>query len=170
MESLKSKLLLGILFFGIMTSCQTSKVFEMKSDEKNELNVIKLKTDRIIHECYFLNAEKENIWRHQYFLNVLNEKNEVISIMYPTNQDVETCQEHLKKVEKIFKNASEVRICARDILEKIVETDLIQEIHDFGPLGKHTSPYYGLTFDTICNSKECFSISDTWTYTCPGFK
>ncbi len=170
MEKLKSNILIIILFFGITTGCQTHKVFEMKSDEKKELNVIRLRTNRIIHECYFLNAEKENQWRHQYLLNVLNEKGEVISIMYPTNQDIDSCNEHLKKVEKIFKSANEVKICARGILKKMVENNLIEEIYDYGALGKHTSPYYGLTFDTICNSKDCYSISDTWTYTCPDFK
>lgn len=114
--------------------------------------------------------EKENDWRHQYSLNMLNNKNEVISAFYPTNQGKEECETHLKKVEKILQKQSRVKLCVRDKLEPIDNTKYPPEFHDFGILGKHESPYYSLTFDTICNSKDCYSISDTWTYTCPTFK
>lgn len=117
-----------------------------------------------------MNAEKENNWRHQYSLNILNEKNEVISAFYPTNQGISECMAHLKKVEKILKNQTRVRLCVRDRLEKLIDDKSKTEIHDFGALGKYESPYYALTFDTICNSKECYSISDNWTKTCPDFK
>ncbi len=142
----------------------------MKTFEKEELHVVEIDSNRIIQQCYFMNAEKENNWRHQYILKMLNEKNEVIRVFYPTNQGKPECLEHLKKVEKVLKKGSRVRLCVRDKLEKITESNSNPEIHDFGSFGKHESPYHALTFDTICNSKECFSISDTWTYTCPGFK
>jgi len=170
MKNLKNKNLILILLAILISGCQSSQGFKMTPLEKHELNIIEINRDRIIHECYFMNAEKENNWRHQYILHMLNNKNEVISLYNPTNQGKEECLAHLKKVEKILKNESRFKLCARNNLEKMTETDVIHELHDFGHLGRYESPYYGLTFDTICNSKECFSISDTWIYTCPGFK
>jgi hypothetical protein len=98
---------------------------------------------------------------------MLNEKNEVIPAFYPTNQGKKECLTHLKKVEKVLRKELRIRLCVRGQLETMVNNK--SELYDFGPLGKHESPYYALTFDTICNSKECHSISDTWTNTCPGF-
>ncbi|MBC7419113.1 MAG: hypothetical protein H7328_00145 [Bdellovibrio sp.] len=159
--------LINVIF---IASCQSSQNFKMVTLEKNELHTIEIASNRIVQECYFMNAEKENKWRYQYSLNMLNEKNEVVSAFYPTNQGKQECLAHLKKVEKILKAESKVRLCVRDKLKKMIDDDSDPEFHDFGNLGKHESPYYALTFDTICNSKKCYSISDTWTQTCPDFK
>lgn len=168
MRNLKRNNLLFLILMALFCGCQSTQNFKITTYEKEELHVVEIDSDRIIHECYFMNAEKENNWRHQYILNMLNENNEVIPVYNPTNQGKAECLAHLKKVEKVLKNAPRVRLCIRDKLEKI--TDLsIPEVHDFGSLGTHESPYHSLTFDTICNSRECYSISDTWTYTCPGF-
>jgi hypothetical protein len=162
-----------VLFWGLallLTCCKSTQVFEMQNVGKNELSVIEVDSNRIIQECYFMNAEKENNWRHQYILNILNDKNEVIPVYYPVNQDDFYCLAHLKKVEKILKKSSRMKLCVRDKLEKITDYTVTPiEIHDFGSLGKHESPYHALTFDTICNSSDCVSISDTWIHTCPGF-
>lgn len=165
-----SRIELLLIFFIFLSSCQSTQRFRMTTLEKNEFHIIETDSNRIIQECYFMNAEKENNWRHQYSLNILNNKNEVISAFYPTNQGKEECQTHFKKVEHILKNHTRVRLCLRDKLENMSGNDYIPQIHDFGPLGKYVSPYFALTFDSICNSKECYSISETWTNTCPGFK
>ena len=170
MGSLKRSNLLLVLFVVVMSSCQSTQKFKMTMLEKDELSVFEIDSNRAIQECYFMNAEKENNWRHQYSLNMLNEKNEVISAFYPTNQGKQECLTHLKKVEKILKKEPRVRLCIRGRLKKMDKDKFNSEVHDFGTLGKHESPYYALTFDTICNSKECYGISDTWTSTCPSFK
>jgi hypothetical protein len=170
MRSLKENSLLFLILLVLISGCQSTPSFKMTTLEREELHIIETNSNRVIQECYFMNAEKENNWRHQYSLNMLNEKNEVISAFYPTNQGKKECLEHLKKVEKILKNQSRVRLCVRDRLKKMIDDHSDPEVHDFKTLGKHESPYYALTFDTICNSKECYSISDTWTYTCPVFK
>ena len=157
--------LILFLFFG----CQHSEKFKLKSDFEKELHVIEIDSSRITHECYFMNAEKENNWRYLYTLNMLTEDNEVISAYNPTNQGKPECLAQFRKVEKVLEKEPRVKLCVRDKLEKISNPELIIETHDFGPLGKHKSQYDALTFDTICNSKECFSISETWNYTCPGF-
>lgn len=172
MKNLKNSafgLVLAILAIG----CQnTAKKFQMNTNEKEELNVIEVDSNRIVQECYFLNAEKENNWRHQYILYILNEKNEAIPLFNPTNQGKSECLAHLKKVERVLEKETRMKLCARGILEKMPDNKRQKEFHDFGPLGKHESPYWALTFDTICNSKECYSISDTWNYTCtdPDFR
>lgn len=157
------------IFLILLCSCQSTQKFKITALKK-ELNIVEIDSNRIIQECYFMNAEKENNWRHQYILNMLNEKNEVIPVFYPINQEKSVCLDHLKKIEKILKREPRVRLCVRDRLERIPDDESESEVHDFGQLGKHESPYHALTFDTICNSKECYSISDTWTYTCPSFK
>lgn len=156
------------------SSCQSTPGFKMNDLEKLKLYEIEVDSRRVIQECYFMNAEKENHWRHQYILYLLNEKNEAIPVFNPTNQDKDQCLAHLKKVEKVLKNADRVRLCVRDRLKKFPNPqDYPPEFHDFGRLGKHESPYHALTFDTICNSdsksKQCVSLSKTWTYTCPSF-
>ena len=166
MPYLKSNFIFLILTQFLM-GCQSSKDFEIKSYNNNKLHVVKISTDRIEHECYFLNAEKENIWRHQYFLRLLNDKNEVLIAMYPTNQSDDKCDAHKKKVEKIFKKEKYVTLCVRD--ELIPDPDY-RDLYDFGSLGKHRQTYDPLFFDSICNSSECYSINETWTNTCPGFK
>lgn len=169
MKNLKRNSSLLLALTALVGGCQSTQNYKMKTYEKEELHVVDIDSGRVIQECYFMNAEKENNWRHQYILNILNERNEVIPVYNPTNQGKSECLAHLKKVEQILKDAPRVRLCVRDKLEKINDGST-PEVHDFGTLGKHTSPYHALTFDTICSSKECFSISDTWTYTCPGFE
>ncbi len=157
------------LFLAMTTSCQTTGLFRMKTLGDKELHIVDVESNRIIHKCHFMNAEKENNWRHQYALYILNDLNEVIPVLYPTNQDDSQCLAHKKKVTKILQNGPRIKLCLRGDLETTTEKNVIKEVHDFGKLGKHKSPYYSLTFDTICNSKDCYSISDTWTYTCPDF-
>ena len=168
MENLKRSSSVLILIISLAIGCQSNKSFQITTDEKKELHIIEIDTNRITQECYFMNAEKENNWRHQYVLHILNKQNEVISLYNPTNQGKQECLAHLNKVRKILKKELRVKLCARDILEKRNNKEVIPETLDFGPLGKHKSPYNGITFDSICNSKECYSISDTWTYTCPA--
>ena len=169
MRNLKNKFLVLYSFLICVIGCQTVKVFEMKPDVAQELNVISIDSNRVVQECYFLNAEKENKWRHMYLLHMLNQYNEVITASYPITLDKQACTENLRKIDKIVKKDSKVRLCVREILKKDNSKDFTPDIVDFGPLGKHPSPYDFLTFDTICNSKDCVSISETWTYTCPGF-
>lgn len=83
--------------------------FKMTTLEK-ELHILEIDSNRIIQECYFMKAEKENNWRHQYSLNMLNEKNEVIPAFYPTNQGKPECLAHMKKVTKILKNSDRVKM------------------------------------------------------------
>lgn len=153
-----------VFFFG----CQNTQSFKMTTFEKEELNVVEIDRSRIIQECVFLNAEKENNWRHQYVLYLLNAKNEAIPVFFPTNQGKKECADHLEKVEKILKNQTRVKLCLRDLLEEM--NPVSSEVYDFGALGNHKSPYYALTFDTICNDKDCYSISDTWAHTCPSLR
>ena len=167
MRNLSCKSILFSLALSHLASCQTTSTFNMKADDKKVLNVITIDSNRLTQECYFLNAAKENNWRHSYLIHMLNQHNEVITAMYPITLDKEACGEHLKKVEKILLTAGKVKLCVRDKLDKDSRKDTtINKIIDFGPLGKHSSPYDYLTFDTICSSKTCVSISDTWTYTC----
>ncbi len=159
-----------LLFIVLLCGCQSTQSFKMTSFDKEELNIVEIDRNRIIHECYFMNAEKENNWRHQYVLYMLNNRNEAIPVFYPTNQGKQECMTHLKKVENVLKNQSRFKLCVRNLLDKTEDGEPYHDLHDFGDLGKHRSPYAALTFDTICNSKECYSISDTWTSTCPSFK
>jgi hypothetical protein len=171
MKNLKNSLF--FMACALTFGCQTSKVFEIKthldkdgSGRLSDLQVVSINSDRIRHECYFMNAETENNWRHQYFMYILNDKNEVISAMYPTNQDDEDCLSHLKKVEKVFKKVSKVKMCLRGEYKKISE---LNELYDFGQLGQHKESYSPMNFDSICSEKECYSVNETWTKTCPGF-
>ncbi len=166
MTSLRRNNLVLLFLASLFCGCQSTQKFKITTDDKNELHVVEIDSNRINHECYFMNAEKENNWRHQYILNMLTEKNEVIPVFNPTNQGKPECLAHLKKVEKVLKNTSRVKLCVRDKLEKITDGSN-PEVHDFGLLGKHESHYHALTFDTICSAKECYSISDTWTHICP---
>ncbi len=170
MKCLNRSSLLFLALVSLLCSCQNAQVFKMTTLENETLHIIEIDSNRIIQECYFMNATEENNWRHQYSLNMLNDKNEVIFAFFPTNQGKKECLAHLKKVEKILKKGSRMKLCVRDKLEIANYKDSPPEFHDFGPLGKHQTPYYALTFDTICNSKECYSISDTWIHTCPPLK
>lgn len=164
MKSLKNRLLL--IYLIALAGCQSNKAFDIQSFKNDELHIVKIYTERIKHECYFVNAEKENKWRHQYFLYMLSNKNKVITVMFPTNQGKPECMDHLKKVERIFKNNKEVKFCLRGEIKNKPSDE--GEMQDFKHLGIHKTENYALTFDTVCNSKECYSISDTWTNTCPS--
>lgn len=171
MANLKKRNFVFVLIGFVLSSCQNGKVFEMNDSNGKELYVVEIDSNRIIHECYFVNAEKENKWRHQYFMYLLTDKNEVIPVMNPTNQDKHNCSIHLKKVERVLRKEPKVRLCVRETLKRIVDDGkTIYTPNDFGPLGIHKDTYHALTFDTICNSKDCYSTSDTWTYTCPEFQ
>jgi hypothetical protein len=169
MKNLKTDLL--YIFCIIFMGCQNTKVFEIKTYPDgggvNDLQIVNVDTDRIKHECYFMNAEAENNWRHQYVMYILNDENHVIPVLFPTNQGDVECLAHLKKVEKIFKYEAKVSMCLRTEYKR----DLMKkDVQDFGKLGKYVNGYDPLTFDSICNSKDCYSINETWTNTCPGFE
>lgn len=157
-----------ILAISLISGCQSSQKFEIKPIE-GELYTIEIRNSRVSQECYFMNAEKENQWRHQYILYMLTDSNDVIPVHYPINQDKDECLKQVKQVDEILKNTPTVRLCLRGKLEKFADSKTTVQPLDFGPLGKFNPSYEALTFDTICNSKKCLSISDTWTYTCPPF-
>lgn len=170
MENLKSKLFL-FAFFLLITDCVSQNKFEIKKLPTNpdyeDLHIVKTQPDRIIQECLFLDAEAENKWRHQYSMYILNDKNEVIPVMYSIHLEKSVCLEHSKEVEKILNNTSDVTLCLRDKFKK--DSDNLEK-QDFGKLGSHQVKYKSLTFDSICNSKNCYGVSETFTTTCPGFK
>lgn len=153
------------LCFSIL-GCQSMNSFKIKTLSNGETHTIAVDRNRVIHECYFMNAEKENNWRHQYILYILNNENEAIPVFYPTNQGKSECTAHLKKVEKILRNQARVHLCVQKKLEKMSYQNPAKEYHDFGELGKHTSPFYALGFESICNSKECFSIREDGQNSC----
>lgn len=169
MADLKNNFLALLLFFAL--GCQTQNSFKIQTftdgDRTNDLHVVKIDSNRIRQECYFMNATEENKWRYQYLIYLLDDKNEVVSAMYPRNQEKNVCQEHLEKVEKIFVKSAQITLCLRDDLTR---QSTPKEYHDFGKLGKHPDVYDALTFDSICNEKECYSINHIWTNSCPGFK
>jgi hypothetical protein len=154
----------------ITCGCQSTTAFKITPLGYDDIQVVEIDRNRIIHECYFMNAEAENNWRHQYILYILNEKNEVIPVFYPTNQGKAECMAHLKKVERILRNAERLKLCVHDPLEWYDDSKFALELHDFGSLGKHSSPYNALRFDRICSSKECYRLEDVYSRTCPTFK
>lgn len=175
MHNLKSNLFHSV-FFLLVSACQSTPAFKIATfPERNrsnlyDLHVIDVVSNRIQQKCLFLNAEDENQWRHQYFMYVLNDKNEVLEIMQSTNQDKDSCQIQLNKIEKNLKPESLVKLCVRGELKKNVpQSEDQDEFIKFGTLGGHKVVYEALTLDSICNSKECFSNNDVWVNTCPGF-
>jgi hypothetical protein len=175
MQTSKSSLLLLTLCFCI-SACQSTQVFKLKTfpaakqSNLNDLHVIHLNSDRVRQKCLFFNAEAENNWRHQYLMYVLNDKNEVLEIMQPTNQDEESCYSQVRTIEKILQAESQVKICVRDELRKSIQDPGGQnEFIQFGSLGSHKLTYESLTLDSICNSKKCLSNNEVWVNTCPGF-
>lgn len=146
------------LFLGctLIAGCQSAKVLEVQSykgskSSNDDLHVIYVNSNRVQQKCLFFDAEAENKWRHQYYMYVLNEKDEAIEIMQSTNQDKETCNSQKKEIDRILGSDRFVRICVRGELKK-------------SPM---TSEF--LTFDTICNSKKCYGDNSAWVDTCPGF-
>jgi len=89
----------------------------------------------------------------------------VFEVLYPQDLDKKSCENLTKKIEKIYKRSSEVKICLRGNLK--TDTESLRQI-DFGKLGIHTTKYNDLFFETICNTKNCYSY-DVYTNTCPGF-
>lgn len=170
MPCLKSKILTSV-FIVLLFSCKSKDVFEIKSyhtkNYHNELHTLTVSYTHIKQECLFLNAEAENKWRHQYMMYILNNNNEVIPVMYSIHQEKSVCLEHLKKVEKILKKSSTVKMCLRGALRS---DSTSSEVQDFGSLGKYPVIFESLTFDSICASAECYAVNDIWTETCPGFK
>jgi hypothetical protein len=165
-----SSILLSMCLF--TAGCQSTPVFNIETfhTKVNDLHVIQVRADRIQQKCLFLNAEAENSWRHQYFMYILNDKNEVLEIMESTNQDRDTCHSQAQKIDKILRPASHVKICVRDELKKNVQEPSSENTPiQFGSLGKHNVNYEALTFDSICNSKKCLSNNEVWVNTCPGF-
>ncbi len=175
MQTLKSNFLLFALCFNI-SACQSTKVFNLKTfpeaneSHPNDIHIIEVNSDRIRQKCLFFNAEAENNWRHQYLLYVLNDRNEVLEIMQPINQDKDSCYSQIHTIEKMLQAETQVKICVRDEL-KNSQQDLQSHMEpvQFGPLGNHMVRYESLTLDSICNSKKCLSNNAMWTNTCPGF-
>lgn len=175
MRILKSNLLLLTLCLYI-SACLSTKVFNLntfpadKQSKLKDLHVIQVNSDRVRQKCLFFNAEAENNWRHQYFMYVLNDKNEVLEIMQPTNQDKESCESQVRTIEKILQSESQVKICTRDELKANVQVSGGEnEFIQFGSLGRRKVVYESLTLDSICNSKKCLSNNEVWVNTCPGF-
>ncbi len=101
---------------------------------------------------------------------VLNDKNAVLEIMQPTNQDKESCYSQVRTIEKILQSESQVKICARDELKTNIQDSGSQnEFVQFGSLGSRKIVYESLTLDSICSSKKCLSNNEMWVNTCPGF-
>lgn len=170
MQKIKTRItLVGFILLSI--GCNTSPKYNLKTysetDKYFDLNVITLDSRRIIHECMDFEAKAENSWRHHYYMYFLDNENNVFKAQYPTDQDIDSCTEHLKKIEKIFKSAGTVKMCIRGEINKIGNHQ--DRIFDFKELGKHSGGGRLLDFDSICNSKDCYSINETWVNTCPGF-
>lgn len=155
----------------LVTGCQSAPIFNIETfhTKANDLHVIEVRTDRIRLKCLFLNADAENNCRHQYFMYVLNNKNEVLEIMESTHQDEDTCSSQKHRIEKILQSGSQVKICVRDELKNVRDAKEQETLVQFGTLGSHKVNYEALTFDSICNSKKCLSNNEAWVNTCPGF-
>lgn len=165
MKNLKSNRLC-ILSFLFLFACQSAPVFEIKTFPKppqaklDDHHVIRVKSNRIQQECLFFNAEAENKWRHQYFMYILTDKDEVLPIMHVINQDGETCQKQLRKIQKVLKQEAHVKVCANSDLEKIKKFNPEDTPIQFEQLGKYKVAYEPLFLDSICNSKDCFIYKD----------
>lgn len=173
MKNLKTKLLFLLIYFCLF-GCQSVKTFNIKgieeSDQKKspiDLHAIYVNSNRVRQTCLFFDAEGDNKWRHQYYMYVLNDRNEVLEIMESTNQDKESCYNQMYKIEAMLRSESQIRICAHGELKKsnISGSEQIQ----FGSLGVHKIGYKFMNLDSVCNSKKCFGDNSEWTRTCPGF-
>jgi hypothetical protein len=169
MAKLKNNLIFQILSL-IISGCGSNPTYEIKTYPPNkytQFHVLNIDSRRITHECLFFNAKDDQNWRHHYYMHILNDKNEVMTVDYPTDQDIDDCTEHLKKVEKIFKKSTTVKMCIRGEFNK--EYANPDKIIDYKDLGKHAETYHLSELDTICNTTQCYSINETWINTCPGF-
>ena len=171
MQNLKnSTIVLSLCLF--ITGCKSAPVFNIETfhTKADDLHVIQVRSNRVQQKCLFLNAEAENNWRHQYFMYVLNDKNEVLEIMGSTNQDRDTCHSQAQNIDEILRSESQVKICARDELKLDIQNPIGQTAPiPFDVLGNHKVTYEALTLDSICNSKKCVSNNSFWVNTCPGF-
>lgn len=169
MKNLKNNLFSILLFCFFVSACQSANKFNLKTFG-NDLHVIRVNSNHVRQKCLFYNTEGDNNWRHLYLMFVLNDKNEVLEIMQPTDQDKNSCYSQLHKIEKILEQESQVRICVRSELKR---TDKNSEKENktvqFGVLGAHDIAYESLTLDSICNSKTCMSNNYIFANTCPGF-
>lgn len=171
MRLLKIDLLI-LLLSVFIAGCQSTPVYNHKifHTSADDLHIIFVKSDRVLQKCLYLNADAENSWRHQYFMYILSDKNEVIEVMQSTNQDKDTCEEQVKAIKKILQSESQVKLCIRGEL-KATPQDLITQNRTirFDNLGDHTISYEPLTLDSACSSKDCVSNNGVWVNTCPGF-
>lgn len=139
------------LFF---ISCQSHQIKrETFSYPGEDVHIFMVQSSTISQKCVFLNAENENKWRYQYYLNLWVDNNHSIQILAPFHMDKEFCQSQIASVEALLKEDSQVKICVRGELEKNIEKLIPSD----------------LTLDYICNSKKCVGDKSTWTHTCPGF-
>lgn len=170
MQNLKNNFWL-LFVISLISACQSQPTFRIESfrDSNEELDIIRVSSQRVKQKCLFLNAEGDNNWRHQYLMYLLNEKNEVMEIMASTHMDSESCHVQLNMIEKILNTESSVKICARNGIKRKSLFGNQKELISFGSLGQHSITQDGLTFDTICNSKKCVGDNSAWVKTCPGF-
>lgn len=171
MQSLKGS---AILAFSCLLSwgCQTPVPFSINTHRAptDILHTIKVRPGRVLQKCIYLHAEAENRWRHQYFMYVLTDQNEVLEIMHATNQDRTTCNSQTQKINRVLQTKQLVKICVRDELkERTLTTEIPDKIINFSNLGSHKVAYNTLTFDSICNNRRCFSSNEAWVNSCPGF-
>ena len=151
-------------------SCATKKSFEITSFPNQEsfedFHIIKVNSDQIKQGCAFLDAEDENKWRHQYAMYILNDQKEVIEVLHSIHQAKSVCLSQTQEVSKIIKKSSSVTLCLRGRLKKDLTNT---EFQVFDTSDKFPVRYSFLIFDSICNSKSCFSVNEGWERTCPGF-
>jgi hypothetical protein len=165
MQNLRNNLI--TFLFILVAGCQSAPVFEVQTflappeTKLDDRHVIRIQSNRVQQQCLFLSAEAENRWRHQYFLYLLTDKNEVLPVMYNINQDGEGCQKQIKKIQKILNQELEVKVCANSQLNKRSnEVDRENWIVQFERLGSHKVIYDALFLDAICNSKNCFAYNE----------
>ncbi|MCM2282778.1 MAG: hypothetical protein NDI61_13140 [Bdellovibrionaceae bacterium] len=165
MQHLRNNLLLILTF--LAAGCQSAPVFEVQTlpaSPKTKLgdrHIIRIQSNRVRQECLFLNAEAENKWRHQHFMYLLTDKNEVLPIMYSINQEGGVCREQLNRIQKILDRETKVVICANSELTKTIKEDerFDSPVH-FRGLGTYKIVYDALFLDAVCNSKGCFVYKD----------
>ncbi len=171
MKNLTSKFF-SVLSLFLLLACESAykmeTVIRSNSSHLDDLFIIDANKNRVYQECYYLNADGENEWRYQYFMYILNGKNEVITIMQPTNQDKESCQSQIRKIDIILKKQSHVKVCARGNL-KIENNESLTEFINFPQFGKHKTIYKSLSLDSICSGSKCVSNNEVYVDTCPGF-
>ncbi len=170
MRYLKNSLFL-FLFGSLTSACQSTSAFRLETfhDRSGDLHIIHTNSERVQQKCLFLNAEEENSWRHQYFMYVLGNENEVLEIMKSTHTDGDFCHAQVRAIEKLLGAEPQAKICVRDELRKSQDTETQNEPISFGRLGRYKVTHEGLTFDSICHSQKCVGDNSAWVDTCPGF-